>query len=232
MVNEQLTMDNGQLTITNRKLTITKGLNENRQEQIVNCPLSIVNSYRLVLGSGSPRRRELLAGLDIPFEVRALPGIDESYPPTLQAEEIPVYLARKKAEAYLPELKADELLLTADTIVWTFGEVLGKPKDRADAIAMLRKLSGRTHEVITGVCLTTRERSVSFPAVSSVRFATLDDAEITYYVDHYRPFDKAGSYGIQEWIGYVAVEAIEGSFYNVMGLPIRKVYEALKRWKM
>ena len=164
MVNEQLTMDNGQWTIT-------KGLNENRQEQIVNCPLSIVNSYRLVLGSNSPRRRELLAGLDIPFEVRALPGIDESYPPTLQAEEIPVYLARKK-EAYLPELKADELLLTADTIVWTFGEVLGKPKDRADAIAMLRKLSGRTHEVITGVCLTTRERSVSFPAVSSVRFWT------------------------------------------------------------
>ena len=120
MVNEQLTMDNGQLTIT-------KGLNENRQEQIVNCQLSIVNSYRLVLGSNSPRRRELLAGLDIPFEVRALPGIDESYPPTLQAEEIPVYLARKKAEAYLPELKADELLLTADTIVWTFGEVLCRP---------------------------------------------------------------------------------------------------------
>ena len=116
--------------------------------------------------------------------------------------------------------------------VFVIGEVLGKPKDRADAIAMLRKLSGRTHEVITGVCLTTRERSVSFPAVSSVRFATLDDAEITYYVDHYRPFDKAGSYGIQEWIGYVAVEAIEGSFYNVMGLPIRKVYEALKRWEM
>ncbi len=218
--------------MVNRQLGITRRLNENRQEETAGFPPAIVNSHKLVLGSGSPRRRELLAGLDIPFEVCVLPGIDESYPPTLQAEEIPVYLARKKAEAYLPQLKEDELLLTADTIVRTSGEVLGKPKDRADAIAMLRKLSGRTHEVITGVCLTTRRHSVSFPAISSVRFATLDDAEITYYVDRYRPFDKAGSYGIQEWIGYVAVEAIEGSFYNVMGLPIRKVYEALKRWEL
>ena len=194
--------------------------------------LDNLKKYHIILASNSPRRRELLSGLGVDYEVRTLPGVDESYPDTLSGEDIPVYISREKAAAYLPSIAPDELIITADTIVWTFGEVLGKPKDRADAIAMLRKLSGRTHEVITGVCLTTRERSVSFPAISSVRFATLDDAEITYYVDHYRPFDKAGSYGIQEWIGYVAVEAIEGSFYNVMGLPIRKVYEALKRWEM
>lgn len=198
---------------------------------MVTTQLAIVNSHKLVLGSGSPRRRELLAGLDIPFEVRTLPCIDESYPSTLPADKVPVYLARKKTEAYLPQLQANELLLTADTIVWTSNEILGKPKDRADAIAMLHKLSGRTHQVITGVCLTTHNRCISFPALSSVRFAQLDDDEIAYYVDHYRPFDKAGSYGIQEWIGYAAVESIEGSFYNVMGLPIRKVYEALKEWK-
>ena len=186
-----------------------------------------LKKYKIVLGSNSPRRRELLAGLDIDFEVQVIPGIDESYPETLKAEDIPVYLARKKAEAYLQTMPDNELLITADTIVWTFDEILGKPKDREDAIAMLRKLSGRVHEVVTGVCITTKEKTISFSAASAVCFAELDDEEIIYYVDKYRPFDKAGSYGIQEWIGYVAVEAINGSFYNVMGLPIHQLYKNL-----
>lgn len=170
----------------------------------------------------------MLAGLDIDFEVQTIPGIDESFPETLRPDEVPVYIAKKKAEAYIPSMPADELLITADTIVWTFGEILGKPKDREDAIAMLRKLSGRVHEVITGVCITTKEKTVSFSASSAVCFAGLDEEEIIYYVDKYRPFDKAGSYGIQEWIGYVAVEAINGSFYNVMGLPIHQLYAKLR----
>ena len=189
-----------------------------------------LNRYKIVLGSNSPRRRELLAGLDIDFEVQVIPGIDESFPDTLPAFDVPVYIARKKAEAYIPSMPADELLITADTIVWTFGEILGKPKDREDAIAMLRKLSGRVHEVITGVCITTKEKTISFSASSAVSFARVDEEEIVYYVDKYRPFDKAGSYGIQEWIGYVAVEAINGSFYNVMGLPVRLLYQELKKF--
>ncbi len=187
-----------------------------------------LSQYKIVLGSNSPRRRELLAGLDIEFEVRTVPGIDESYPETLRPDEVPLYIARKKAEAYISSMPADELLITADTVVWASGEILGKPKDREDAVAMLRKLSGRTHEVITGVCITTKEKTVSFSASSSVCFAALDEDEIAYYVDKYRPFDKAGSYGIQEWIGYVAVESINGSFYNVMGLPVRLLYQELK----
>ena len=181
-----------------------------------------LSQYKIVLGSNSPRRRELLAGLDIDFEVQTIPDIDESFPKTLRSDEVPVYIARKKAEAYISSMSADELLITADTIVWTFSEILGKPKDREDAIAMLRKLSGHVHEVITGVCITTKEKTVCF--------ARLDDDEIVYYVDKYRPFDKAGSYGIQEWIGYVAVEAINGSFYNVMGLPVRLLYQELKKF--
>ena len=187
-----------------------------------------LSQYKIVLGSNSPRRRELLAGLDIEFEVRTVPGIDESYPETLRPDEVPLYIARKKAEAYISSMPADELLITADTVVWASGEILGKPKDREDAVAMLRKLSGRTHEVITGVCITTKEKTVSFSASSSVCFAALDEDEIAYYVDKYRPFDKAGSYGTQEWIGYVAVESINGSFYNVMGLPVRLLYQELK----
>ena len=192
--------------------------------------LSNLSQYKIVLGSNSPRRRELLAGLDIDFEVQTIPGIDESFPKTLRPDEVPVYIARKMAEAYFPSMSADELFITADTFVWTFGEILGKPKDREDAITMLRKLSGRVHEVITGVCITTKEKTVSFFASSAVCFADLDDDEIIYYVDKYRPFDKAGSYGIQEWIGYVAVEAINGSFYNVMGLPVRLLYQELKKF--
>lgn len=189
-----------------------------------------MKKYKIVLGSNSPRRRELLAGLDIDFEVQVIPGIDESYPDNLKAEDIPVYIAKKKAEAYMATMPENELLITADTIVWTFDDILGKPRDREEAIAMLRKLSGHVHEVVTGVCITTKEKTVSFCASSAVCFATLDEEEIIYYVDKYHPFDKAGSYGIQEWIGYVAVEAINGSFYNVMGLPVRLLYEELKKF--
>ena len=196
------------------------------QLSVFNC----LKKYKVVLGSNSPRRRELLAGLDINFEVQTIAGIDESYPETLEAKEIPVYLAKKKAEAYLSTMPEDELLITADTIVWTFDQILGKPKDREEAIEMLRKLSGQVHEVITGVCLTTKEKMVSFAATSSVHFAELEEEEIIYYVDNYRPFDKAGSYGKQEWIGYVAVESINGSFYNVMGLPVRLLYQQLKNF--
>lgn len=189
-----------------------------------------LRKYKIVLGSNSPRRRELLAGLDFDFEVQAIPDIDESYPEGLGAEEIPLYIARKKAEAYADRMSDDELLITADTIVWTFKQVLGKPTDREDAIAMLQTLSGHVHEVVTGVCMTTKEKTVSFSASSAVSFAQLDTEEIIYYVDKYRPFDKAGSYGVQEWIGYVGVEAINGSFYNIMGLPMQRLYRELKKF--
>jgi septum formation protein len=157
-------------------------------------------------------------------------GIDESFPDGLQAEEIPLCIAGRKAEAYLDALAADELLITADTIVWLEGRVMGKPKDAAEAREMLRALAGQTHQVITGVCLTTREKRVAFSCVSDVKFAALTEEEIAYYVERYRPFDKAGAYGIQEWIGFVGVERIDGSFYNVMGLPIQRVYAALKEF--
>ena len=195
--------------------------------------LTNLNKYRIVLGSNSPRRKELLAGLDIKFEVEVIPGIDESYPDNLSSEEIAMYIAGEKSAAYLKRMTDDELLITADTIVVTYGEktqILGKPADREDAIAMLRFLSDKVHEVVTGVCLTTKEKTVAFAVSSAVSFAPLDDDEIIYYVDKYRPFDKAGSYGIQEWIGYVGVEAINGSFYNVMGLPVQKLYQELKKF--
>lgn len=186
--------------------------------------------YRIVLGSNSPRRKELLSGLDLDFEVEVIPGIDESYPETLTAEEIPLHIARKKAEAYLGKMTDNELLITADTIVATYDRILGKPANREEAVEMLRDLSGREHKVVTGVCLTTPGKSVSFSVRSSVSFAKLEDDDIIYYVDKYRPFDKAGSYGIQEWIGYIGVEAINGSFYNVMGLPVQRLYQELKKF--
>ncbi|MDH6306572.1 septum formation protein [Parabacteroides sp. PF5-5] len=192
--------------------------------------LNNLEKYRIILGSNSPRRKELLAGLGLNFEVKPMPDLDESYPESLEAEEIPVFIANKKADAYRPALAKDDLLITADTIVWINNQVLGKPVDREDAIQMLRTLSAHTHEVITGVCLATTEKSVSFSVVSTVRFAPIKEEDIAYYIDTYRPYDKAGAYGIQEWIGYVAVEGIEGSFYNVMGLPIQRVYQELSRF--
>lgn len=188
-----------------------------------------MTDYKLILASNSPRRRELLAGLDMDFEVRVLPGIDEGYPAELQGGDIPLYIAKEKAQAYVAQLQPDELLITADTIVWLNGQVLEKPADEADAFRMLRQLSGNTHQVFTGVCLTTRERQVAFSCCTDVTFSRLTDDEITHYVRRYRPFDKAGSYGVQEWIGYVGVESINGSFYNVMGLPVQRLYTALKQ---
>lgn len=190
--------------------------------------LSHLDRYHIVLGSQSPRRQELLRGLCLPFEVRSI-DVEESYPGTLRGAEIPCFLSQKKAGAY--PLADDTLLITADTIVWLGGQVLGKPHGRDEACAMLHALSGRTHEVITGVSITTRRRQRTFAATSQVRFATLDDEEIGFYVDRYRPFDKAGAYGVQEWIGYVGVEWIEGSFYNIMGLPIQRLYAELKAWR-
>jgi len=192
--------------------------------------LENLSKYKIVLASNSPRRRELLAGLDIDFEIKTIPDIEESYPETLEKEDIPVYIAKQKAQAYYQYLKENTLLITADTIVWLEGNVYGKPKDEAEAKEMLRILSGKTHEVITGVCLTGKEKQESFYAASQVKFAELEEDEIDYYVKKYKPYDKAGAYGVQEWIGYIGVEKIEGSFYNVMGLPVRALYTYLKKW--
>lgn len=186
--------------------------------------------YKVILASNSPRRKELLGGLGIPFEVRTLQGIDESYPDTLKGEDIPVHIAGKKAEAYKSTMADGEMIVTADTIVYDNGQVLGKPRDREEAIRMLRQLSGHAHEVITGVSIVTKEKTARFASTSKVFFASLTDEEIAYYVDNYRPFDKAGAYGIQEWIGFVAVTRIEGSYFNVMGLPIQRLYTELKQF--
>lgn len=188
----------------------------------------LVEGYRVILASNSPRRKELLGGLGIDFEVRTLQDIDESYPDTLRGEEIPMYISGKKAEVYKRTMADDEMIITADTIVYDGGQVLGKPKDRGEAVAMLHQLSGHAHEVITGVSIVTKEKTLQFASTSKVYFSALSDDEITYYVDHYRPFDKAGAYGVQEWIGYVAVTRIEGSYFNVMGLPIQRLYTELK----
>lgn len=186
--------------------------------------------YNIVLASNSPRRKELLAGLDVDFEVRVLQGIDESYPAELPTQDIAGYISQKKAAAYRGTMGSDELVITADTIVVLDGEVMGKPADEEDACRMLRKLSGRTHQVITGVTLTTKERQQSFSVETDVAFKELTDAEIDYYVQHYKPMDKAGAYGIQEWIGHIGVTGISGSYFNVMGLPVQRIYEALKNF--
>lgn len=190
--------------------------------------LEHLKNYNVILASNSPRRKELLAGLGIDFEIRTLPDVDESYPETLSGADIPLYISKEKADAYRDMLAPGELMITADTIVWIDGTVLGKPKDREDALRMLRQMSGRTHEVFTGVCITTTGWQRSFSARTEVRFASLSDEEITYYVDKYRPMDKAGAYGVQEWIGFIGVEYISGSYYNIMGLPVQRLYQELK----
>ncbi len=190
--------------------------------------ISQLSTYNIILGSQSPRRKELLAGLDIEFTTKVIPGLEETYPDTLQGEEIPIYLAEQKADAYT--LEDNDLLITADTIVWLDGRVYGKPADETEAREMLRSLSGKTHDVITGVCVRTNKKNVSFASTTKVRFAELTDAEIEHYVNKYRPMDKAGAYGIQEWIGYIGVEHIEGSYFNVMGLPIQRLYTVLKEF--
>lgn len=178
---------------------------------------------KIILSSNSPRRKELLAGLGVDFEVRVLKGVDERYPDDIPLNEVPLYIAIEKASAYT--VAKDELVVTADTVVIVDNEILGKPKDRAEAYGMLRKISGKTHHVVTGVCLTTIDDQRSFTVTTDVEFKELSDNEIYYYIDKYRPFDKAGAYGIQEWIGYVGVLSLKGSYYNVMGLPVQRIYE-------
>ncbi len=190
--------------------------------------LENLKKYKVILASNSPRRKELLSGLGIDYEVRTLPDVDESYPESLQGADIPLYISQEKADAYRALLQPGELMITADTIVWLDGRVLGKPKDREDALQMLRDMSGRTHEVFTGVCITTTDWQRSFAAQTEVRFAQLTEEEITYYVDRYQPMDKAGSYGVQEWIGFIGVENISGSYFNIMGLPVQRLYRELK----
>lgn len=183
--------------------------------------------YRIILASNSPRRRELLGGLGIDFTVKVMEGIDESWPHDLKGEDIPLYISKEKAAPYKAAIANDELVITADTIVYVDGEVLGKPYDKADAVRMLKLISGRWHEVITGVTLMTKERERSFAVTTKVKFSNLSDDEIRRYVDSGLPMDKAGAYGIQEWIGYVGVEAIEGSYFNVVGLPVQRLYREL-----
>lgn len=192
--------------------------------------LDNLNKYKIILASGSPRRRELLEGLGLHFTVKCIDGIDESYPESLPAEETALFIAKKKSEAYKGLTDSGHLIITADTVVVCNDMVLGKPSNKNEAKKMLNMLSGKTHQVITGVTLATKEKTVSFSVSTDVRFTTLDKKEIEYYVDKYRPLDKAGAYGIQEWIGYVGVEYISGSYYNVMGLPIQRLYQELKKF--
>ncbi|MBQ7423930.1 MAG: septum formation protein Maf [Prevotella sp.] len=184
----------------------------------------------IVLASNSPRRKELMSGLGIPYTVRVLPDIQENYPAGLPASEVAEYIAAEKAAAYVPTMADDELVITADTIVVLVDEILGKPKDEDDARRMLRELSGRTHHVITGVSMVTKKKSRRFSVTTEVTFKELTDAEIDHYVTKYHPLDKAGAYGVQEWIGYIGVTGLRGSYYNVMGFPIQRVYSELVNW--
>lgn len=192
-------------------------------------PLENIQNYKIVLASNSPRRRELLSGLNLDYTVRVLPDIDESYPDYLKGKEIPMYISRKKADAYRNSMNENELIITADTVVYIHEKVLGKPQSLEEAKEMLRKLSGNTHQVITGVSLTTREIQRTFSAVTQVTFDVLTEDEIEFYVEKYRPLDKAGAYGVQEWIGFVGVSQLEGSYFNVMGLPVQRLYQELKK---
>ena len=187
-----------------------------------------IKNYKLILASASPRRQQLMKDAGFTFEVR-LKNVEEKYPQELHWENVPEYLSKVKASAFREELKADEVLITADTVVCIHDRILGKPADRKEAISMLQELSGNRHLVVTGVSVTTRTEQLSFPSRTDVFFKRLSNEEIEFYVDTYKPFDKAGAYGIQEWIGYIGIERIEGSFYNVMGLPIQKLYETLRK---
>ena len=187
----------------------------------------VMRDYHIILASNSPRRRELLSGLDLEYEVKVLPDIEEGYPEGLSIEEIPRYIAAEKAAAYKDIMADNDLIITADTVVVLGDEVLGKPTDLNDAKRILRKLSGKTHQVVTGVYLMTKEKERGFSVVTDVTFKELSDEEIDYYVEKYRPLDKAGAYGIQEWIGYIGVTGLNGSYFNVMGLPVQRIYNEL-----
>ncbi|MDD5895891.1 MAG: Maf-like protein [Prevotellaceae bacterium] len=192
--------------------------------------LDNLKKYNIVLASNSPRRRELLAGLGIDFIVKVIADIDESYPDSINASEVAQYIAEKKAKAYQAMLHDDSLVITADTVVIVDNHILGKPKDESEATAMLSAISGRSHHVVTGVCIMTKESRRCFSVTTEVTFATLSPEEIDYYVCKYRPFDKAGAYGIQEWIGYIGVTSLSGSYFNVMGLPVQRIYSELKKF--
>jgi septum formation protein len=187
-----------------------------------------LKNYKIILASGSPRRQQFFKDMDIDFEIR-LKDVEEIYPPNLTEEDITDYLAVLKSDAFEGELAANEILVTSDTIVWHEEKALGKPKDYDDAVKMLKSMSGKTHKVITSVCFKTKDKTEVISDVTMVTFHTLSDAEISYYLDNYKPFDKAGSYGIQEWIGYIGVARIAGSYPNVMGLPVDKVYQYLNK---
>ena len=185
--------------------------------------------YNYILASKSPRRKQLLQSLGIEFQV-IIKEVEEKYSDTLKKEEIPVFLAKLKAQPFLKDIGKKDLVITADTIVWLNGNVLGKPGDDSEAFQMLRNLSGNEHQVISGVCLTSQNKEMSFFSTSNVYFKELTTEEIEYYISQFKPFDKAGAYGIQEWIGRIGISHIEGSFYNVMGLPIQKLYEEVQKF--
>ncbi len=187
-----------------------------------------MNNHVILLASKSPRRQELMQLLDLKFEIPASIEVEETYPLSLPAEKVPEYLSQKKASAYRNTLKGNEILVTADTVVILGSEILGKPHSEDDAIDMLKKLSGNTHKVVTGVTITSSAMQKTFSAITEVDFDILSDEDIRHYVSHYRPLDKAGAYGIQEWIGAVGIKAIRGSFYNVMGLPVHRLYKELR----
>lgn len=187
-----------------------------------------LKQYKIVLCSNSPRRKELLKGLGLNFQTRIIDGIDESYDKSLPGEDIAKMISEKKAESYKATMSSDELIITADTIVYVDGEVLGKPQNKIDATRMLKMISGKCHDVITGVCLLTSNKRISFSVKTKVSFAQITDDEISFYIENYKPYDKAGAYGIQEWIGYIGVDSIQGSYFNVMGLPVQRLYSELK----
>lgn len=189
-----------------------------------------LKDYRILLASKSPRRRELLKGCGLEFEIAEGRDAEESFPADMPLGEVAEYLSKIKSEAYADTLTEGDILITADTVVIAAEEILGKPKDREDAVRMLRLLSGSSHEVVTGVTLRTTSRERSFSCRSVVRFREMSEGEIEYYIDTYHPYDKAGAYGIQEWIGYVAISGIEGSFYNVMGLPVQMLWVELEKF--
>lgn len=186
--------------------------------------------YNIILASNSPRRKELLAGLGVEFDVRLIDGIDETYPDDIESHDVAEYIAKKKADAYKQSIASNELIITADTIVILDDEIFGKPLNAADAYTMLQKLSGKTHQVITGVCLLTKNEQRVFRVTTDVTFKELEMEEIKYYVDNYKPFDKAGAYGIQEWIGYIGVTSLNGSYFNVVGFPVQRIYTELQKF--
>ncbi|MDE6443821.1 MAG: Maf family nucleotide pyrophosphatase [Muribaculaceae bacterium] len=191
--------------------------------------LENLKDYKIFLASKSPRRRELLQLLRVPFTVLTIGGIDESFPAALPLREVPEYISSKKADVYRERLNDKEIVITADTMVICGDKILGKPADGKEAVEMLKELSGKTHQVVTGVTLATRHSKKSFSTVTDVTFSDISADDIIYYVNNFQPFDKAGAYGIQEWIGAVAVSGIRGSFYNVMGLPVHQLYKELSK---